>query len=636
MRASVLSWPKASGLPLFVCAAAIVQPLAALAAGDAPASVSFVDREALGANGWNGSAGNPLRAPSDARPSQFAQNAYGPNSLRNSSPPSDEGAYASQPDEEVVPASYDSRDPNGLQLRPYTPPTGIFSGDSPTPQSRPNQYPPQQRSKSPNKTAAAQTTAERTKGLVPEFLSFAPKTKPKPTQPTYGYNSQALAAGPPASPTARAGSAAQSSPYGTISRSQSQAAPANPASARQAAYASAAAAESYRHAGMPAGDPSASRRIAQPPAAPIAVASNPNARLIAARQSAVPASYGGTSPSPSAASPDNSPAAQMLVQAHAIADQASTEEDFSHVYAACQRVMASQPTAAEAGFAKQLAAWSLNRRGQIRASAGHTEDALGDFSAAIQLDPKLWRAIHNRGVLEAQAGQFDKAFDDFNRTIELNPQFAKAFSNRASLYVVAGQMEPALNDYRRACELDPNLVVAQRGCGRVCHMLGQLEEAGQHLNCAIELAPNDASALSSRADLLTDLGSYSDAAADYDRALKLDGKSAEACRGSAWLLATCPDNNVRNPDVAIRRAELAVKLDRKPDATTYDTLAAAQASAGDFAAATQTIRRAIELAKPSERSVYQDRLSMYRQSMPFRIAPLPSVQQAQYSANIDH
>jgi hypothetical protein len=78
-----------------------------------------------------------------------------------------------------------------------------------------------------------------------------------------------------------------------------------------------------------------------------------------------------------------------------------------------------------------------------------------------------------------------------------------------------------------------------------------------------------------------------------------------------------------------------VKLDRKPDATTYDTLAAAEASAGDFAAATQSIRKAIELAPPSEKSVYQDRLSIYRQSTPFRIAPLPGVQQAQYSASVD-
>src|SRR5207244_107093 len=110
----------------------------------------------------------------------------------------------------------------------------------------------------------------------------------------------------------------------------------------------------------------------------------------AARQPAVATSYGGSSPAPSTTSPNNSPAAQMLVQAHAIADQASTEEDFSHVYTACQRVMASQPTATEAGFAKQLAAWSINRRGQIRASAGNSEDALADFGVAIQLDPKLW------------------------------------------------------------------------------------------------------------------------------------------------------------------------------------------------------------------------------------------------------
>ena len=328
---------------------------------------------------------------------------------------------------------------------------------------------------------------------------------------------------------------------------------------------------------------------------------------------------------------NNSPAAQMLVQAHAIADQASTEEDFSHVYAACQRVMASQPNRHRSRL-RQAACRLVDQ--SPRPDQRQRRPQRRCPRRLQRRDPARPETLasdsQSRRARWLKPGQFDKAFDDFNRTTELNPQFAKAFSNRASLYVVAGQMEPALNDYRRACELDPTLVVAQRGCGRVCHMLGQLDEASQHLNRAIELAPNDASALSSRADLFTDVGNYSDAAADYDRALKLDGKSAEAYRGSAWLLATCPDNNVRNPDVAIHRAELAVKLDRKPDATTFDTLAAAQASAGDFAAATQTIRRAIELATPSERSVYQDRLSMYRQSMPFQISPLPGVRQAEY------
>jgi tetratricopeptide (TPR) repeat protein len=661
MRAPFVFWAKASGLPLLACAATFINPLAAFAVGDAPGSVSFVDRAALAANGWGGSTANPLRAPSDSVQAQ-----YRPNALRNSAQPGDDAVIVdetSQPAEEVVPASYDSpRDPNGLQLRPYSQPTGIFSGLSSDPRSAasPNGYVPKPKPKMPNNAAASQMPpatqagAERSKGLIPQFLSFTPKPKAKTIPPTYGspVTGQGTATAG-LSPTSRAGSVAQSSPYGAISRSQNQMAAQNMgnpgmtssalANQNQLSYANAAAAESYGRPGMSqygpnAGAPTAQRRSPQLASIPTAAAptaayasaaaaTNSTPRAIAPRQPVETASY---RPTPAQPDADNSPAAQMLVQAHAIADRSTSEDDFSQVCAACQRVMASQPTSAEAGFAKQLSAWALNRRGQIKASAGRADDALADFTAAIELDPHLWRAIHNRGVLMAQAGQFDKAFDDFNRTTELNPQFAKAFSNRASLYMVAGQPEPALHDYERACELDPTLEVAQRGCGRTCHMLGRLDEADQHLNKALDLAPNDASALTSRGDLLTDIGDYVNAAADYERALQLDGKSTDACRGSAWLLATCPDSSIRNPEVALHRAELAAKLEHKPDPTTFDTLAAAQASAGDFAAATQTIRRAIELAPPSERSVYQDRLAMYRQSTPFQIAPIPDVRQAGY------
>jgi tetratricopeptide (TPR) repeat protein len=152
-----------------------------------------------------------------------------------------------------------------------------------------------------------------------------------------------------------------------------------------------------------------------------------------------------------------------------------------------------------------------------------------------------------------------------------------------------------------------------------------------HLDAAIRLAPDDAVSLTSRGDLLTDLGHYTDAAADYDRAVEINSNSAEACRSSAWLLATCPDESVRNPQLALRRAQMAAKLDKKGDAVTFDTLAAAQASAGDFRHAVETMRQAIEVARPSERSVYQDRMQMYRRSTPYRIAPMAGgVQQAGY------
>ena len=232
----------------------------------------------------------------------------------------------------------------------------------------------------------------------------------------------------------------------------------------------------------------------------------------------------------------------------------------------------------------------------------------------------------------AQSGRFEKAFDDFSRTLEINPDFAKAYSNRGALLVVAGKLSAALADYGRAVELDPNLAIAHRGRGRVCHLLGRLDESIEHYDAAVQLAPDDAYAIASRADLLTDLGRYVDANDDYNRAIEIDAESAHAHSGSAWLLATCPDSSIRNAELAMERARTAMELSGKEDALFFDTLAAAQASAGDFEAATKSVRQAIELASTDERDVFRDRLAMYQHAKPFRIAPVRQVTQASYES----
>jgi tetratricopeptide (TPR) repeat protein len=323
----------------------------------------------------------------------------------------------------------------------------------------------------------------------------------------------------------------------------------------------------------------------------------------------------------------SSPVARLLATAHEVASNAETELELSRVIETCRRARASQSTPAVEQYANELIAWAMNRRGQLRAENGRTKEAMHDFDDAIRLDPKCWRALHNRGVLLAQAGQCEKAFDDFNRTIQANPEFAKAYANRAALFIVAGEVMSALEDYTRAVELDPNLATAHRGRGRVCHLMGRLEEAIGHYDAAVQLAPDDAYAVASRADLLTDIGHYAEAASEYDRAIQIDPKSAHAIRGSAWLLATCPEDAIRNPELALERAETAMRLEGKADSVTIDTLAAAQASGGNFAAAAKTLQQAIATAPEIERDVYETRLMMYEQQTPYRIAPIQSVAQ---------
>jgi tetratricopeptide (TPR) repeat protein len=326
----------------------------------------------------------------------------------------------------------------------------------------------------------------------------------------------------------------------------------------------------------------------------------------------------------------NSPARKLAAQAHEWSATAETEVEFTRIIETCRRARASQPGPSVEQYVNELTAWALNRRGQLKADAGQAREAMLDFDDALRADSKCWRANHNRGVLLAQSGKFEKAFDDFSRTIEINPEFAKAYSNRGALLVVAGKLSGALADYGRAVDLDPNLAIAHRGRGRVCHLLGRLDEAIEHYDAAVQLAPEDAYAIASRADLLTDLGRYVDANDDYNRAIEIDPESTHAYSGSAWLLATCPESSIRNPELAMERARTAMELSGKKDALCFDTLAAAQASAGDFEAATKSVRQAIELASTGERDVFRDRLAMYQHAKPYRIAPVRQVTQASY------
>jgi tetratricopeptide (TPR) repeat protein len=158
-----------------------------------------------------------------------------------------------------------------------------------------------------------------------------------------------------------------------------------------------------------------------------------------------------------------------------------------------------------------------------------------------------------------------------------------------------------------------------------------VDQAIAHYDASVQLAPNDAYAAACRADLLTDIGRYTEAEAEYERAIEIDPSLSQAHGGSAWLLATCPDSAVRNPELALERAKTAIEQSGDQDALNFDTLAAAQANAGDFAGAMDSARKAIELAPAEERETYRDRLVLYQQAKPFRIAPIErTAQQVSY------
>jgi tetratricopeptide (TPR) repeat protein len=323
-----------------------------------------------------------------------------------------------------------------------------------------------------------------------------------------------------------------------------------------------------------------------------------------------------------------------LGQAQSLAQTAESIEDLSSIVHFCQRGLAEDPPAELAGPLRRLAAWAYNRRGELLIDTGRQQEAIRDFQVAISLNPDCSLAIHNRAVTLAQQNETAAALRDFNRVIELNPGLAIAYRNRAELLASLGRIEEALRDYTRALDGLPDNAELYRARGSAWHRAGDYEHALADLNRAIELAP-DADAYTQRGNVAAERGEFDKALSDFRRALEIDAKWAETYRSLAWLHATCADPNYRDPQQAISAAQRAAQLSPPNDSFVLEALAAAYASAGEFAEAVRVQQQAITASPGDFAEPLRQRLALYQQGQPFLSEANPAVRAASHEARGD-
>ncbi|MCA9167285.1 MAG: ASPIC/UnbV domain-containing protein [Planctomycetales bacterium] len=111
----------------------------------------------------------------------------------------------------------------------------------------------------------------------------------------------------------------------------------------------------------------------------------------------------------------------------------------------------------------------------------------------------------------------------------------------------------------------------------------------------------------------------------YRLAMTADPEHVAALNNLAWQLATNSDEQLRDGQQAVTRAEQAARLTKAQDAGVLDTLAAAYAEAGQFEKAQQAAARAIQLATQAKQADFAKRLSqraeLYGRLQPFRSTP---------------
>ena len=292
--------------------------------------------------------------------------------------------------------------------------------------------------------------------------------------------------------------------------------------------------------------------------------------------------------------------------------------------------------------------------GTLLFAAGKIDEAIDHYAAALRTSPKHPGALTNMGQALRKKGDLDGAIRYFRQVLAGDPLFPNAHLILAGALVDNGQSEQALDHFRQAVELDPDSVEAlhqlamalddlgrnqdaadlyletlrlkpdfhqaHANLGNLLKRVGRTDTAIVHYRQAVALEPSDPTMHYLLGAALTEVHELDEALAQFQEANRLTPDWAPALNGWARILATHPDDNVRDAQQAVRIAERAAKLTEYRHGSVLDALAAAYASAGRFQEAVSTAEKALALASPGTglAAEIRSRLELYRQDKPYR------------------
>ena len=251
-----------------------------------------------------------------------------------------------------------------------------------------------------------------------------------------------------------------------------------------------------------------------------------------------------------------------------------------------------------------LTAQDYFRRGFRASSEGHKQEAVKEYSKAIELDPSFASAYHNRGILYNDLGEYPKSLKDYSKAIELNPTYVSAYYGRGNTYYDLGEHQKALEDYNKVIELDPSFAFAYNGRGNVYRGLGERQKALDDYNKAIELDSSYAHAYNGRGNIYFDLGEQQKALEDYNKAIELDPSFANAYNGRGIIYY-----DLGEQQKALEDYNKAIELDLNYKFA-YRNRGLLYSKLGNLEAAVKDYTQAIQL-DPKYKNTYLSRADAY-------------------------
>jgi len=311
---------------------------------------------------------------------------------------------------------------------------------------------------------------------------------------------------------------------------------------------------------------------------------------------------------------------------------------------------------------------AIRTRALLLAADGRFDEAIAEWDKLLKLNPKDIVPLMEQARLLVQQKNFEAAVEKLNQAVATSPDHLGALLLRAGVHQEQGDLDKALADVDAALKLGPDLPVVLRTRALLLAEKKQFAEATKELekirrnhpqdlltlmqlgllygvqkrmDAAIEaytaflaVEPDSWRALHGRADAYLNSGRHEQAIADYEKAVRLYPTDESLKKepvdetllrtvqsllnNYAWVLATSPDDKLRDGRRAIELATEACKLSDYKAAYILSTLAAAYAETGDFDEAIRWSTKAVEIDDPNHGESLKKELESYKAKKPWR------------------
>ncbi len=264
----------------------------------------------------------------------------------------------------------------------------------------------------------------------------------------------------------------------------------------------------------------------------------------------------------------------------------------------------------------------LMQKASIYGLQANLPAALKELDKANTADPGSLAVLLLRAGIEEELGDKDKALADVQRVLELQPDLPEGLRMHAMMLIGRDQFDAGISELEKLRKLDPKNLLTLLEMATAYNAQKKYQQAIEICSAVLAEHPEQADFLRSRGDARLNQGQRADAIADYDKALKQQPKEVGVLNNLAWVLATAPEDKLRDGKRSLALATAASKsTDYKQDYI-LSTLAAAYAETGDFTNAIKWSTKAAELAAKTKEhgAALNKELSSYQAHKPWREA----------------